>query len=134
MNVPPQVLFLYSLMLIQSLEVLQSNALLLVLQLRLSIVLLRLLSKLLVSMQSPLTLFSDNLGVTYLSANPIFYSRMKHFTIDYHFVRDLVQSSELRVIHVFIGDQLADASTKSLFQLCLISLHNKIDVISGTQF
>ena len=96
--------------------------------------LLRLLSELLVSMQSPLTLFSDNLGVTYLSANPIFYSRMKHFAIDYHFVRDLVQLFELLVIHVFIGDQLADANTKSLFQPCLISLHNKIDVFPAHNF
>ena len=73
-----------------------------------------LLLKLLVLVQSLPTLFSDNLGVTYLSANPVFHSCMKHLVIDYHFIRDLVQSSDLRVVHVSTGDQLADALTKSL--------------------
>ena len=65
-------------------------------------------------MQLPPTLFSDNLGATYLSANPVFHSRMKHLAIDYHFVRDLVQSSDLRVVHLSTCDQLIDALTKPL--------------------
>ena len=72
-----------------------------------------LLSKLLVPVQSPPTLFLDNLGATYLFANHVFHSHMKHLAIDYHFFRDLVHSFELRVVHVSIGDQLADALTKS---------------------
>ena len=63
-----------------------------------------LLSKLLALVRLQLTLFLDNLGATYLFANPVFHSRMKHLAIDYHFVRDLVQLSELRVVLVFIGD------------------------------
>jgi hypothetical protein len=35
-----------------------------------------------------MTLRCDNLGATYLSANPIFYARTKHIEIDYHFVRE----------------------------------------------
>ena len=57
---------------------------------------------------------------------------MKHFTIDYHFVRDLVQSSDLRVVHVSAGDQLVDALSKSLSRPHLFSLYNKIGVIFGT--
>ena len=57
---------------------------------------------------------------------------MKHLVINYHFVRDLVQSSKLRVVHVSTGDQLADARTKALSQSRLFSLCNKINVISGT--
>ena len=49
-----------------------------------------LLSKLIAPVQLSPTLFSNNLGATYHSANPIFHSCMKHLAIDYHFVRDLV--------------------------------------------
>ena len=63
-----------------------------------------LLSKLLALVQLLPTLFSDNLGATYLSSNPIFHSRMKHLEIVYHFFYDLVQSFELRVVHVSAGD------------------------------
>ena len=91
-----------------------------------------LLLELLAPVRLQSTLFSDNLGATYLSANPVFHSRMKQLTIDYHFVRDLVQLYELRVVHVSIGDQLVDALTKSLSRSLLFYLCNKIDVISGT--
>ena len=78
------------------------------------------------------TLFSDNLGATYLFANPIFHSRMKYLAIDYHFVHDLVQSSELQVVHVSVVDQHVDALTKSLSRFHLFYLCNKIGVISST--
>ena len=90
------------------------------------------LSEFLFAVQSPLILFSNNHCATYLSANHVFHSSMKHIVIDYHFVRDLVQSFKLCVVHVFTGDQLADALTKSLFWPRLFSLYNKISVIYDT--
>ena len=89
------------------------------------------LSDLLTSVQLPPTLFSNNLGVTYLSANSVLHSRMKHLAIDYYFVRDLIQSFELCVVHFSTDDQLTDTLTKSLSQPYLFSLYNKIGVISG---
>ena len=83
-------------------------------------------------MQLPPTLFLDNLGATYLSANHVFHSRMKDLAIEYHFFRDLVQLSELRVVHIFAGDQLANALTKPLSQSRIFSLCSKIGVISST--
>ena len=91
-----------------------------------------LLQELLAQVQLLPTLFSDNLGVTYLSANLVFHSRMKHLVNDYHFVCDLLQSSELSIVHVFAGDQLADALTKSLSRSSLFSLYNKIGILSVT--
>ena len=135
-------LFLFSLVLTQFHRVLQSNTLLLVLLLRLTIVPLwlsllncngkSLLSELLAPVQLLPTMFSDNLGATYLSANPVFHSCMKHLANDYHFDWDLVQSSKLRVVHVSSGDQLADALTKPLSRSRLFFLCNKIGVITDT--
>ena len=89
------------------------------------------LSELLIPVQSPPTLFSDNLDATYLFVNPVFHSHMKHLAIDYHIVHDLVKSFKLHVTHVFVSDQLTDALTKSLSRSCLLSLCTKIGVVSG---
>jgi len=45
-------------------------------------------------------LFSDNLGVVLLSANPVMHSRTKHFELDLHFVRDYVQKQFVQLIHL----------------------------------
>ena len=67
-----------------------------------------------------------------MSKITVAYSQMKHLVIDYHFFSDMVQLSELHVIHVLIGDQLANALTKSLSRSHLFYLCNKIYVFSGT--
>ena len=56
---------------------------------------------------------------------------MKYLAIDYHFVLDPVQLFDLRAVHVFVGEQLADALTKPLSRSRLFSLCNKIGVISS---
>ena len=73
-----------------------------------------LLQELRVPLKTTPTLFCDNIGATYLAANPVFHSRMKHLALDYHFVRELVQRKFLRVSHISTTDQLADALTKPL--------------------
>ena len=57
---------------------------------------------------------------------------MKHLAIDYHFVRDLVQSSALRIVHASSGDQLADTLTKTLPRPRLLDLCDKNGVSSCT--
>lgn len=76
-------------------------------------------------------IYCDNIGATYLAANPVFHSRMKHLALDYHFVRQFVQSGELRVSHVNSADQLADALTKPLPRTRFDSLCVKIGLSNG---
>ncbi|XP_019088608.1 PREDICTED: uncharacterized protein LOC109127710 [Camelina sativa] len=40
-------------------------------------------------------IYCDNIGATYLCTNPVFHSRMKHIALDYHFVRNQIQSKML---------------------------------------
>jgi hypothetical protein len=59
-------------------------------------------------------LWCDNLGSTYLSANPIFHGRVKHVKIDYHFVRERVANKQLEIRPIASKDQVADGFTKVL--------------------
>jgi hypothetical protein len=43
------------------------------------------------------SLWCDNLGVTYLSDNPMFHARMKHIEVDYHLVRERVARKQLDI-------------------------------------
>lgn len=66
--------------------------------------------------QSP-TIFYDNLNATHLCVNLIFHSCMKHVALDYHFVREKVVASFLKVSHIPTLSQLADVLTKPLFKI-----------------
>ena len=71
-------------------------------------------------------IYCDNIGATQLSSNPVFHSRMKHVAIDFHFIRQRVQSGTLRVSHVSSQDQFTKSLPRSLFWL----LKDKIGLIN----
>ena len=77
----------------------------------------------------PPTLWCDNIGATYLSANPIFHARMKHIEIDFHFVREQVASRQLRISIISSKDQVADLLTKPLPKLDFLHLRSKLNLL-----
>nr|GEZ48099.1 hypothetical protein [Tanacetum cinerariifolium] len=56
-----------------------------------------LLRELKVPMTCVSVLWHDNLGATYLLANPVFHARTKHVEVDFHFVREKVAARKLFV-------------------------------------
>jgi hypothetical protein len=61
-------------------------------------------------------LWCDNMSAKYLAPNPVFYDRMKHVEVDYHFVKDRVLKKLLDVRFISSNDQIADGFTKVLPQ------------------
>lgn len=59
-------------------------------------------------------LWCDNLGATYLTANPVFHGRTKHVEIDFHFVCERVSHEQLDVRFISSEDQVANGFTKAL--------------------
>ena len=90
-----------------------------------------LLSELRVPMTNPPKILCDNIGATYLCANPILHSQMKRISMDYHFVREQVQANNLNVSHVSTKDQLADILTKPLAATKFNDISSKIKVTNG---
>ncbi|GJZ10240.1 ribonuclease H-like domain-containing protein [Tanacetum coccineum] len=59
-----------------------------------------LLRELRTPLSSDTIVYCDNVSVVYLSSNPVQHHRTKHIEIDIHFVRDLVATGQVRVLHV----------------------------------
>ncbi|CAA7024509.1 unnamed protein product [Microthlaspi erraticum] len=90
------------------------------------------LTELGIELPTPPTVYCDNVGATFLCANPVFHSRMKHIALDYHFVRGHIQDGALRVAHVHTHDQLTDVLTKPLPRAHFLHLRNKIVVTEAS--
>ena len=73
-------------------------------------------------------LWCDNMGATYLSANPVFHARTKHIEVDYHFVRERVAPKLLDIRFIPTGDQVADGFTKPLTVRQLEAFRNNLNL------
>jgi histone deacetylase 1/2 len=76
-------------------------------------------------------IWCDNLGATYLSANPVFHARTKHIEIDFHFVRERVANKMLDVRFISSKDQLADGFTKALPVKLLDAFRTNLNLTQG---
>ena len=73
-----------------------------------------LLKELGIYLHRPPRMWCDNVGATYLTANPTFNGRTKHVEVDFHFVREQVARKAMEVRIISSKDQLADVMTKPL--------------------
>ncbi|KAK3015419.1 hypothetical protein RJ639_007491 [Escallonia herrerae] len=74
----------------------------------------QLLQDLKVSCTTPVSLFCDNRAAIHIAANPVFQERTKHIEIDFHFIRQHIQSQTIATKSISSQDQLADIFTKAL--------------------
>jgi len=87
-----------------------------------------LLTELKIPHPSAARLWCDNMGATYLSANPVFHARTKHIEVDYHFVRERVARRLLDIKFIPTGYQVADGFTKPLTVRQLEAFRNNLNL------
>ena len=56
----------------------------------------------------------DNQSTIQMTQNPVLHGRTKHIKIQHHFIRELVQKGDIKLIYCSTEDQVADIFTKSL--------------------
>jgi hypothetical protein len=58
------------------------------------------LANLNIKIKEPIKIFYDNQSARHIAINPIFHERTKHIEVDYHFIREKVQSKEIEILFV----------------------------------
>ena len=86
----------------------------------------RLLSDLGYPQEQPTVIYEDNQGCIAMSNNPVMHKRTKHIDIRYHFVREHVESQEIRLEYVASEHQLADLLTKPLGAVRMAMLREQV--------
>ena len=74
------------------------------------------------SLKHSLSIYHNNIDTTYLCANSVCHSHLKHIVIDFHFVHDKVFLSQLHVSHISTQYQQVDVLTKPLSRQRLLLL------------
>ena len=58
----------------------------------------------------------DNTSAIQIATNPVFHERTKHIEVDYHSIRDTLESWVISLPHISSDLQVADVFTKALTQ------------------
>jgi hypothetical protein len=85
-----------------------------------------LMKELKIEVETPTIIYVDNQSAIKISENDSAHDRTKHIDIRHYYIRDLVDSGEVKLVWVPTADQLADIFTKSLSTSIYTSIRDKL--------
>jgi hypothetical protein len=74
----------------------------------------QLLTDISIEIRDSMKIFYDNQAARHIASNPVFHERTKHIEVDCHFIREKVQSKEIKTPYMKSEDQLVDIFIKGL--------------------
>ncbi|PKU83709.1 Retrovirus-related Pol polyprotein from transposon TNT 1-94 [Dendrobium catenatum] len=88
----------------------------------------RLLDEVGIPQQQPTTIHCDNISAMALAKNPVFHARTKHIEIDYHFIRQHLNSGAIQLSYIASSDNISDIFTKSFSPAGFQELRRKLTI------
>ncbi|XP_020701300.1 uncharacterized protein LOC110113182 [Dendrobium catenatum] len=88
----------------------------------------RLAEELHIPQLAPTPIYCDNTSAIAIAKNPVFHARTKHIEIDYHFIRQHIESKAIQLIHIASNDQIADILTKPFSITRFNELRTKLNI------
>ena len=62
----------------------------------------------------PTMIYEDNQSCIALAGNSVYYARMEHIDIKYHFIRDHTEKKDIKIVYCSMTDMVADTLMKLL--------------------
>ena len=82
-----------------------------------------------IEIKDPLVIFCDSTSAINISKNPVMHTKTKHISINYHFLRALVQDKEVRLEYVNTKEQIVDIFTKPLPKDAFLYIRGKLGFV-----
>ena len=86
----------------------------------------KLLASLFGEMLETTIIHCDNRSCVKLSENPVYHNKLKHIKMRYHYLRDMVQNSAIRLQYIPTDEQIADVFTKRLSTTKFVYFRDKL--------